>query len=29
MTSANVTLFAFSPVAMLATTAWYGPERNN
>ena len=28
MTSANVTLLAFSPVAMFATAAWYGPERN-
>ena len=28
MTSANVTLFAPSPVAMLATAAWYSPERN-
>ena len=28
MTSANVTLFSFSPVAMFATAAWYGPERN-
>ena len=28
MTSANVTLFPFSPVAMFATAASYGPERN-
>ena len=28
MTSANVTLFAPTPVAMYATTAWYGSERN-
>ena len=28
MTSANVTQFAPSPVAMFATAAWYGPERN-
>ena len=28
MTSANVTQFAPSPVAMFATAVWYGPERN-
>ena len=28
MTSANVTLLAPTPVAMYATAAWYGPERN-
>ena len=29
MTTANITQFAPSPVAMFATTACYGPERNN
>ena len=28
MTSAHLTQFAPSPVAMFATAAWYGPERN-
>ena len=28
MTSANVTLFAPTPMAMYATAAWYGPERH-
>ena len=28
MTSANVIQFAPSPVAMFATVAWYGPQRN-
>ena len=28
MTSARVTLFAPSPVAMFAIATWYGPERN-
>ena len=28
MTSANVTQFAPTPMAMYATAAWYGPERH-
>ena len=28
MTSANVTLFAPTPMAMYATAAWNGPERH-
>ena len=28
MTSANVTVFAPTPMAMYATAAWYGPERH-
>ena len=29
MTSASVTLFASTPMAMYATAAWYGPARHN
>ena len=29
MTNANITQFAPSPVAIVPTTACYGPERNN